>query len=243
MTMPIYFATDWDVQPSQMAQIDAYLQGCATVLGKDRVGVYGGWAVIDHCSRAGTAAWFWQTIAWEYGRGLHPAAHLYQYDYNIWIAGTNCDATQALKPHYGQASDYLNQPAPEPVPAPTPKPKPPAYPKPELPSWWAGQKKLGFPVNRHWRGVLWEASRGKSTVIRDTSQRLTASDRGKKAGPDLNKGDVVLRERVFTASDGKQWVVLRDGGHGKDGARVLHADLADTPEDSTAGNTAKKDKG
>ena len=36
-------------------------------------------------------------------------------------------------------------------------------------------------------------------------------------------------ERILTAADGSQWVVLRAGGPGKEGARVLRADLQDAP--------------
>ena len=75
---PIYFAVDFYAQPDQMRAIDDYQSGAASILGIERVGVYGSYAVIDHCHKAGTAAWFWQTYAWS--RGLvHPERHLYQY--------------------------------------------------------------------------------------------------------------------------------------------------------------------
>lgn len=225
-TMPIYFATDWDATPADQANIDQYLKGCALVLGAERVGVYGGYWIVKRCVENGSAKWFWQTTAWSGGQ-VHPACHLYQYAYNVWIAGTNCDAMRALQDHYGQHTDYI---APVPQPSPTPAPIPqPHYPTPELPDWWADQKKLTYPVNRHWKGALWEASRGKSTVVNQTSQRLVASDKGRKVGPDLQPGDVVMRERVFTSGDGTEWIVLRAGGHGVEGARVAHADTKDTP--------------
>lgn len=101
---PIYFAVDFDAADWQMPAIHDCLRGCASVIGLERVGVYGGWSVIDSCSKAGTAEWFCQTLAWMYGRGWHPAAHLHQYGFNAYIDGTNCDLVRATTENYGQAS-------------------------------------------------------------------------------------------------------------------------------------------
>jgi hypothetical protein len=103
--MPIYFAADWDFSEDQQLAIDDYLRGCADSIGSDRVGIYGGYHVIGRCHANGTAKWFWQTSAWSGGM-LQPWAHLYQYAYNDWIAGTNCDDTKALQDTYGQASKF-----------------------------------------------------------------------------------------------------------------------------------------
>lgn len=75
---PIYFAVDFDAQPAQFAAIDDYLAGAASVLGLARIGVYGGYGVIDHCVTQRSATWFWQTAAWSGGR-RHAYCHLYQY--------------------------------------------------------------------------------------------------------------------------------------------------------------------
>jgi hypothetical protein len=105
-SMPIYFAADWDFSEDQQPAIDDYLRGCADSIGADRVGIYGGYHVIGRCHDNGTAKWFWQTSAWSGGM-LQPWAHLYQYAYNVWINGTNCDACQALRDNYGQASTFV----------------------------------------------------------------------------------------------------------------------------------------
>lgn len=101
--IPVYFAVDFDAAQWQMQSIHDCLRGAASVLGADRVGVYGGWLIIDECSKAGTAKWFCQTLAWMYGRGWHPAAHLHQYSFNEYIDGTNCDLVRATVDNYGQA--------------------------------------------------------------------------------------------------------------------------------------------
>ena len=67
-TLPIYFAVDWDAQEDQLDDIDDYLRGAASVLGPARIGVYGSFRVVEHCREAGTAAWYWQSLAWSGGK-------------------------------------------------------------------------------------------------------------------------------------------------------------------------------
>lgn len=65
---PIYFACDFDAQPVQQAAVDEYLAGAAEVLGIERVGVYGGFNLINRCWTNQTASFFWQTGAWSKGQ-------------------------------------------------------------------------------------------------------------------------------------------------------------------------------
>jgi hypothetical protein len=64
---PIYFAIDFDAQPSQQGAIDAYFDGVASVIGRDRTGVYGGYGPVSRLFDAGKVKWGWQTYAWSYG--------------------------------------------------------------------------------------------------------------------------------------------------------------------------------
>jgi hypothetical protein len=98
--LPIYFAVDFDAQPSQLPAIDDYLQGAASVLGLGRVGVYGSYRVVAHCHAAGTAAWFWQALAWSGGR-LFPERHIYQSLNGQEINGGAVD--------YNEAADEFGQ--------------------------------------------------------------------------------------------------------------------------------------
>lgn len=100
--LPVYFAVDFNATQAQMAAIDEYLEGAATVLGAARVGVYGGIAVVAHCQAAGTAAWLWQTYAWSSGR-VQPGIHLYQYKNGQTINQGAVDFTRALQDEYGQS--------------------------------------------------------------------------------------------------------------------------------------------
>src|SRR5262245_23867386 len=43
---PIYFAVDFDATAAQLSTVGAYLDGAAAVLGRARVGVYGGYRTI-----------------------------------------------------------------------------------------------------------------------------------------------------------------------------------------------------
>lgn len=113
--MPIYYSHDIDPRGGGIDGVIQCLRGAASVVGIERVGLYGGWALIDLCAREGHAKWFCQPLAWQWdfygnGQGLHPAAHLYQYQYNVWIGGVNCDSVRAVKEHYGQASDFVERP-------------------------------------------------------------------------------------------------------------------------------------
>lgn len=96
---PIYFAVDFDANPTQQAAIDDYLKGAASVLGAGRVGVYGGFYVVDRCYKNKTAQWFWQTLAWSGGK-IHPVAHIYQNGQSAFNGGA--DVNEAKQADYGQ---------------------------------------------------------------------------------------------------------------------------------------------
>ena len=118
-TIPVYFAADFDATPAQQAPIDDCLKGAASVLGANRVGIYGGFWIVSRCAQNKTAAWFAQTSAWSGGQWFS-GNHLEQYGYNTYFAGTNCDLVRAKQDNYGQASTFQGgSPVPTPKPAPT----------------------------------------------------------------------------------------------------------------------------
>lgn len=99
--LPVYFAVDFDASAIQQIQIDNYLAGIASVLGANRVGIYGSYGVIERCQQNKTATWFWQTYAWSHGMTA-PGIHLYQYKNGQTINGASVDYCQALQLNYGQ---------------------------------------------------------------------------------------------------------------------------------------------
>lgn len=107
---PVYFACDFDAEPGDQGAIDDCLRGAAEVIGAERVGLYAGFHPLSRVRANGSARWFCQTSAWSGGQVM-PGAHLYQYGYNQWFDGINCDLVRAFAEHYGQAVP----PAPVPV--------------------------------------------------------------------------------------------------------------------------------
>lgn len=98
---PIYFSVDFQPGAGDWGAIFAYLDGCATVLGRQRVGVYGGYETIRQAHDAGKAAWFWQTYAWSGGR-WHPAAHIRQYHNDVAFHGVALDLDDTDVADFGQ---------------------------------------------------------------------------------------------------------------------------------------------
>jgi len=98
---PIYFAIDFDATVNQLATIDAYIDGAASVVGHARIGAYGSHRTITHLFDGGRIRYGWAAVAW--GGTLDPRAHLYQYGGGT-VAGVNVDwnRTVASDFDYGQ---------------------------------------------------------------------------------------------------------------------------------------------
>lgn len=98
---PIYFAADFDADAGQQDSINGYLDGAASVLGRGRVGLYGGFGPVKRALDARTAVWAWQTYAWSAGR-WDSRAHLQQYSNGHDLNGVSVDYNRAEKDDYGQ---------------------------------------------------------------------------------------------------------------------------------------------
>jgi Rv2525c-like, glycoside hydrolase-like domain len=135
---PLYFAVDFDATPGQQLQINAYLGGAASVLGWQRVGIYGGYWPVKRALDAGVCKYGWQTYAWSGGQ-WDPRAQLQQFRNGQRLAGLEVDFDRSLVADFGQWRAAA--PSPRPVP-PSPPPKPPAsiwanLPGPKRkPRWW-----------------------------------------------------------------------------------------------------------
>jgi hypothetical protein len=113
---PIFFAVDWDAQFSDQGPINAYLDGAASVLGKGRTGIYGGYNPVKRALDGGHCAWAWSSYAWSGGK-VDPRSHLYQYSNDHTIGGVGLDYDKALTDDYGQWKVGVS---PNPAPTPTP---------------------------------------------------------------------------------------------------------------------------
>jgi hypothetical protein len=98
---PIYFSIDFDATPGQQATIDAYMDGAASVIGRGRVGAYGGYWVVKRLFDDGKIAFGWQTYAWS-GGNWDPRAQLRQVHNDVSVAGGDCDIDQAMALDFGQ---------------------------------------------------------------------------------------------------------------------------------------------
>ena len=104
----VYFSADWDATPADQAEIDDYLRGAASVIGIERVGVYGGYWVVSRCLDNHTATWAWQTGAWsptnpDGSKRIDPRAHLYQRITGyVDVGGVQCDVNEAMQADFGQ---------------------------------------------------------------------------------------------------------------------------------------------
>lgn len=112
----VYFAVDFDATPAQQAAINAYLNGAASVLGKSRTGVYGGYYVVSRALNAGVVKYAWQTFAWSGGQ-WDARAQLRQVTNGVTVAGQSCDWDNAVAADWGQ---WPRPGSPTPPPAPAP---------------------------------------------------------------------------------------------------------------------------
>jgi hypothetical protein len=99
-TRPIYFAVDFSPTTVELVYVDAYLKGVASVIGLARVGVYGSYAVVEHCQAIGTARWFWQTYAWSGGK-VSAHTHFLQYLNGQTVAGASVDLNESRQFDFG----------------------------------------------------------------------------------------------------------------------------------------------
>ena len=185
---PVYFACDFDAEPSDQAAIDQCLAGAASVLGFNRVGLYAGYHVLLRSKQNKACQWFCQTSAWSGGMVME-GTHLYQYDYNKYIYGTNCDWVRAYADNYGQAIP----PAPPKPAYPTPRPVPDALLK--------GQDHTDA------KGNVWYAVHRTVNVVEGTKFYINASTRSKQADAPAPKGG----KAVKIVGRVNAWYVMEDG--------------------------------
>jgi hypothetical protein len=96
---PIYFSVDFDATSGQQAAINAYFDGVASVIGRNRTGAYGGYYVIQRLFDANKITWGWQTYAWSGGQ-WDARAQLRQIQNGI--LGGQADKDEAVAIDFGQ---------------------------------------------------------------------------------------------------------------------------------------------
>ena len=157
---PIYFAVDFDVPDyardlaegplfakKKLGPVGLYLGGVASVLGKGRTGVYGGYYVVRRAFDAGLVKYGWQTYAWSGTPTMWDVrAQIQQYKNGQAFCGGEVDFNRALAGDFGQAT----KPSPVPAPPPAPVPQPAPYPTTVL-----RNQLRGLILNWKARGKSW----------------------------------------------------------------------------------------
>jgi hypothetical protein len=113
---PVYFAVDFDATATQQAGDQRLPAAAASVLGKNRVGIYGGYWPVKRALDAGVCKYAWQTYAWSGGK-WDQRAHIRQVKNGQRLAGLTVDFNESQKPDYGQ---WFATPTPVPKPQPHP---------------------------------------------------------------------------------------------------------------------------
>jgi hypothetical protein len=101
---PIYVSIDDNPTAQQYKQqVAPYLRAWESVIGHQRVGIYGNSTTIDWALQDGLGTWFWQHN-WGTPEGyVHPEAHLHQFEIDARsVAGVGVDLNNILKPQFGQ---------------------------------------------------------------------------------------------------------------------------------------------
>lgn len=109
---PIYFSVDFDTRvldAAQWSSVEAYFAGIASVIGWERIGVYGGYNLIEIMHTRGWANYFWQTYAWSNG-AWSTHAHIRQTKNGVQLGGGEVDLDTAMVADYGQWRIAMGQP-------------------------------------------------------------------------------------------------------------------------------------
>lgn len=99
--IPIYFAADFDASEDDQKKINSYLRGVASVIGKKRTGLYGGYWTIKRAFDADVIDWGWQTYAWSGGK-WDSRAQIQQYENDVSIGGESVDRNRSTVDNFGQ---------------------------------------------------------------------------------------------------------------------------------------------
>jgi hypothetical protein len=90
----IYFAVDFEALAGDMDSIEAYLRAAREQIGKQPLGVYGSFYVIEEMHRRGVCDRYWQCVGWSYGK-VSEHLDVYQYAFNKRAAGILVDFNEA----------------------------------------------------------------------------------------------------------------------------------------------------
>lgn len=98
---PLYFAIDFDIQPSDYAAAKAYFQGVNSVIGENRTGAYGHYDILSYLTQQKVISKRWQTYAWS-GGSIYSPLDIYQYSNNNTLGSGTVDYDRMYSDNWGQ---------------------------------------------------------------------------------------------------------------------------------------------
>jgi len=98
---PLFFAVDFDAVLTEQPKINDYLDGAASVIGLNRMGMYSGYGPMVRAFDAGKIRYGWQTYAWSAGK-WDARAGLQQYSNDELIGGQDVDFNRSILDDFGQ---------------------------------------------------------------------------------------------------------------------------------------------
>lgn len=111
----IYFTVDYDAQSNDLNNILAYFQAIKANLHNFKIGIYGGYTVLNFLHEHNVADYWFQTVAWSYGQKCS-FLNIYQSQCDTKFAGISVDIDELLTSDVGAWGQP--KPAPQPTPAP-----------------------------------------------------------------------------------------------------------------------------
>lgn len=86
----IYFAVDFDAQPSDFDLIEEYFKGAKEQIGDHPIGIYGSYYTIEEMYKRNVADYYWQCVGWSKGN-ISDHADIYQKEWDKPYAGITVD--------------------------------------------------------------------------------------------------------------------------------------------------------
>lgn len=181
----IYFAADFDATPAQQATINDYLDGCATVIGHDRTGLYGGYWPLSRARAAAKASKYWGTLAWSGSNWVGNWQPDVMQGAQVTIDGVSVDLdTAAASGDFGQW--------PRPVPTAMPVTVPPE--EPDMIIFNVDQKSV--PPGAPWPGTFLLAADATLHHITSPADLASYQAAGIKEPPPFSYGEYLARGGV-----------------------------------------------
>lgn len=104
----VYFAVDFNAQPFEYPMVREYFRGVVSVMGLNRVGVYGGSFLMEDLRVHQLATWFWQAFAPAWSNySVYSWNHLHQYQNGVFVDGHAVDYVRTFGSEQGLYSGEL----------------------------------------------------------------------------------------------------------------------------------------